>query len=83
MYIKNIKGRLYLYDNNNKYAKNQLEEDYFILTKILTKFHKSKIPIFPVFCPVCNSAKMTVVIGTGVILECLECHTQFELKEKY
>ena len=82
MYVKKVNERLYLYDEDNRYAKNQLKEDYFVLTKLLTKFHNSKIPIFPVFCPVCNSSKMTVVIGTGVVLECLDCHAQFELRRK-
>ena len=52
---------------------------YYLLSDLLTEIFDSEIPIFPLFCPNCNSAKMSIVTGYATKIECLNCHSIFSL----
>ena len=71
--MKKEKGKPVQYDHPYQ------NPTYYLLSDLLTKIYNSEVPIFPLFCPVCDSPRMTVVIGYATKIECLDCHSVFSL----
>ena len=82
-YIQIKKGRICILQKEKgepiQYGYPYKNKIYYALSDLLTKIYNSEIPIFPIFCPVCDSPRMTVVIGYATKIECLDCHSVFRL----
>jgi hypothetical protein len=69
-------------NSNNCPGRSEVDRnEYDRLTNLLTGFNHSDVPIFPFACPKCGSLKVSVVLGTALELECLDCGARFVIKE--
>jgi len=56
------------------------EQDLFdLLTDIRTTLTGSSILLLPLMCPKCDSFRITVVMGTSRLLECMDCGSKFRI----
>jgi len=56
------------------------KEDIFgFLMDARTLITRSDVPLIPLMCPKCDSFRITVVMGTDRLLECMDCGSKFRI----